>query len=71
MLLTLDRTKLKWLMCCNGFSMCRLAFEAGLHESTVSRAVNLGTCRPDTGKLIADALGVRLSEILKPLEEEK
>jgi transcriptional regulator with XRE-family HTH domain len=61
-----DVDKLKELRIDHGLSQSELARRAGLTASAVWNVEQRGSARPDTLKKIADVLGLRASELVKP-----
>lgn len=64
----ISKLKIKILMARRGMTIKVLAEQMNAQANNLSTVLMRGTCRPDTARRIAEALGVDVTEIIK--EEE-
>lgn len=57
--------KIEWLAAEKGYTLKKLAENAGMTRQNLSTVKTRGTCRAETAGKIARALGVDVTEILK------
>lgn len=61
----ISKCKIKILMAKQGLTSKALAERMSTQANNLSTVLVRGTCRPDTARRIANALGVQLEEIVK------